>query len=132
MNQNSPLASATVGQIAINAKDLPRATAFYRDVLKFPFLMEAGKMAFFQCGEVRLMLSEPEGPEYDHPSSIVYFRVQRIRDCFEALRASGVSFVGEPHCVAPMADHDLWMAFFRDSEDNVLAMMSEEPKSSES
>ena len=51
-----------IGQIAINAHDVARATAFYRDTLELPFLFAAGKLSFFDCGGVRLMLTEPEKP----------------------------------------------------------------------
>lgn len=56
-----------IGQIAINVQDVERATAFYRDVLGLPLLFTAGQLAFFDCGGVRLMLSYPEMPEFDHP-----------------------------------------------------------------
>ena len=45
-----------IGQIAIRARDLPAAVAFYRDVLGLEYLFEAGTLAFFMCGDVRLML----------------------------------------------------------------------------
>jgi methylmalonyl-CoA/ethylmalonyl-CoA epimerase len=32
---------------------------------------------------------------------------------------------GEPHVVAKMPDHDLWLAEFRDSEGNIMALMAE-------
>ena len=128
MSTEPILAEATLGQIAINVGDLGRATAFYQDTLGFKLLFDAGTMAFFDCGGVRLMLGRAEKPEFDHPSSILYFKVDGIRSHHERLCAKGVEFVGEPHLVAPMQDHDLWMAFFRDSEGNTLALMSEEPK----
>src|SRR6202795_4900276 len=64
-----------IGQIAINAHDVDRATAFYRDVLGLPHLFRAGQLSFFDCGGVRLMLSPPEKPEFDHPASFLYFQV---------------------------------------------------------
>jgi len=64
---------ARIGQIAINAHDVDRATAFYRDVLGLPHLFRAGQLSFFDCGGVRLMLDKPEKAEFDHPSSIIYF-----------------------------------------------------------
>ena len=71
---------AQIGQIAIAVKDLPGAVAFYRDVLGLPFLFEAPpKLAFFDCAGVRLMLSEPEKPEFDHPASIIYYRVTNMQ-----------------------------------------------------
>ena len=114
-----------LGQIAINAHDIQRATAFYRDKLGLRFLFTAGKLAFFDCGGVRLMLDVAEKPEFDHPSSILYFRVPDINAAYRQLVSSDVRFEDEPHVIARMPDHDLWMTFFRDSEDNLLALMSE-------
>jgi len=114
-----------LGQIAINAHDIQRATAFYRDKLGLRLLFTAGKLAFFDCGGVRLMLDVAEKPEFDHPSSILYFRVSDIIAAQRQLLANDVRFEDEPHVIARMPDHDLWMTFFRDSEDNLLALMSE-------
>lgn len=121
----APLTLGPIGQIAMNARDLPRALAFYRDTLGLPFLFSAGTMAFFDCGGVRLMLGIPSGPEYDHPGSILYFRVDDIHAMHETLTARGVSFRSTPHLVARLPDHELWMAFFDDTEGNVLALMAE-------
>jgi methylmalonyl-CoA/ethylmalonyl-CoA epimerase len=114
-----------IGQIAVNARDVARATAFYRDVLELPLLFEVGGMAFFDCGGVRLMLSKPERAELDHPGSILYYRVEDINVASERLKQKGVVMEQEPHFLAAMSDHDLWMAFLRDSEGNLLALMSE-------
>jgi methylmalonyl-CoA/ethylmalonyl-CoA epimerase len=114
-----------LGQIAINAKDVERAAAFYQDVLGLKLLFKAPPgLAFFDCG-VRLMLSYAEKPEFDHPSSVLYFAVPDIQLAYVKLKDSGVRFEDEPHMIAKMPTHDLWMTFFRDSEDNVLALMSE-------
>ena len=82
-------------------------------------------MAFFDCSGIRLMLALPEKPEFDHPSSIIYFKVEEIQSAFDTLTGRGVPSVAKPHLVAPMKDHDLWMAFFRDVDNNLLALMSE-------
>ena len=128
MPESINLSHASIGQISVNVSDLARATAFHRDTLGIKFLFDAGKMSFFDCQGLRLMLSVPEKPEFDHPSSILYFDVRGIWPHYRALGEAGVELVGEPHLVSPMADHDLWMAFFRDSEGNMLALMSQEPK----
>jgi len=115
-----------VGQIAINAKDIDRAVAFYRDTLGMRFLFQAPpKLAFFECGGVRLMLGVAEREEFDHPGSIVYYRVDNLPEAHQTLLARGVRFEHEPTLVARMPDHELWMAFFRDSEGNLLGVMSE-------
>jgi methylmalonyl-CoA/ethylmalonyl-CoA epimerase len=119
-----------IGQIAINVHDVKRAVAFYRDALGLKFLFEIPNAAFFDCGGIRLMLSLPEQAEFDHPASIIYYKVADIQAAFALLSSRGLRFEGEPHRIARMVDHDLWMAFFRDPEDNLLAMMSEVRQSS--
>jgi methylmalonyl-CoA/ethylmalonyl-CoA epimerase len=116
-----------IGQIAIIVHDLAAATAFYRDQLGMRLLFEAPNMSFFQCGSVRLMLGVPESPEFDHPSSIIYYRVADIDDAFRTLKGRGVSFLGEPHRVHRTAQSELWMAFFKDLDQNVLCLMQERP-----
>ena len=114
-----------IGQIAINAKDVERATAFYRDVLGLKLLFQAGpNLSFFDCGGVRLMITIPE-KEFDHPSSFVYYKVDDIRAAYEAIKARGAEFRDEPHLVAKLPDHELWMTFLNDSEGNTLGLMSE-------
>src|ERR1700720_986867 len=115
-----------VGQIAINAHDVDRAAAFYQDALGLKLLFKAPPgLAFFDCGGVRLMLDRAEKPEFDHPSSVLYFSVPDIQAAYGTLKESGVRFEDEPHLIARMPAHDLWMTFFRDSEGNLLALMSE-------
>jgi catechol 2,3-dioxygenase-like lactoylglutathione lyase family enzyme len=125
-----PLGITGLGQIAINAHDIERATAFYRDKLGLSLLFTAGKLAFFDCGGIRLMLDVAEKPEFDHPSSILYFRVSDINAAYHQMLNNAVVFEDKPHVIAQLPDHDLWMTFFRDSEQNLLALMSEAPRHS--
>jgi methylmalonyl-CoA/ethylmalonyl-CoA epimerase len=116
----------SIGQIAINVTDAERARAFYRDVLGLRHLFDAGPdLAFFQCGGVRLMLSRPSKPEFDHPGSILYYKVADLAATHATMVAKGATFEQPPHIVATMPDHELWMAFLRDSEGNLLALMEE-------
>lgn len=115
----------SVGQISIRTHDLPAAVAFYRDKLGLEFLFDAGPLAFLMCGGVRLMLSVPESAEFDHPSSTVYFVVVDIDAAYTELRARGVPFDDQPHLIAALPDHDLWMAFFRDPDRNLHGLMAE-------
>ena len=124
-NGATGLGITRLGQVAINAHDVARATAFYRDVLGLRFLFAAGQLAFFDCGGVRLMLDKAENPEFDHPSSILYFSVPDIQAAHRRLVEAGVPIVAEPNIIAKMPDHDLWMSFFRDTEGNVMALMCE-------
>jgi methylmalonyl-CoA/ethylmalonyl-CoA epimerase len=115
-----------IGQIAINAHDVERAAAFYQDALGLKLLFKAGPgLAFFDCGGVRLMLTRPEKPEFDHPGSILYFAVTDIQAAYTKMKEDGVGFEDEPHVIARMPNHDLWMVFFRDSEGNLMGLMSE-------
>ncbi len=117
-----------IRQIAINIQDLARATEFYRDRLGLKLLYEFPGLAFFDCGGVRLMLSRAEAPEFDHPASIIYYKVVDINESARAMKARGVSLEHEPRIIASMPDHDLWMFFIRDSESNLLGLMSEVTK----
>ena len=74
-----------LGQVSINVHDLDRAIQFYRDTLGLPLLFTAGGMAFFDCAGVRLMLARPEKPEFDHPSSILYFTVPHIEPAYRQM-----------------------------------------------
>jgi catechol 2,3-dioxygenase-like lactoylglutathione lyase family enzyme len=113
-----------IGQIAITAKDLDRAVAFYRDTLGMQFLFRVPNLAFFDCG-VRLMLSNPESEEFDHPASVIYYQVGDLQQAYDTLSARGAAFIDQPHLIATMPDHDLWMCFLKDSEGNTLGLMSE-------
>ena len=124
----SDLGPAQVGQISINVHDVDRAVSFYRDKLGLRYLFQVPKMAFFDCGGVRLLLGLPETPEFDHPGSVIYFKVLDIQASFQTLKERGVEFEGQPHLIAKLSDHDLWMAFFRDVDRNLLAVMSEVPR----
>jgi methylmalonyl-CoA/ethylmalonyl-CoA epimerase len=115
-----------IGQIAIPVSDLDRAVRFYGDALGLRLLFRAPPgLAFFDCGGVRLMLSLPEGPDAPRQTGVVYYVVADLDATYRTLSGRGVAFLGAPHCVARMPDHELWMAFCRDSEQNLLALMSE-------
>lgn len=117
-------------QISITVHDLERAVKFYRDGLGLKHLFTVPNMAFFDCGGVRLMLGVPHSQELDHPSSILYFKVADIQKAHQDLLARGVGFAGKPHVVATLATQEIWLAEFRDSEQNVMSLMAEVPKKS--
>ena len=119
------LAVESIGQIAVNVKDVPRAVAFYRDVIGLPLLFESNGLAFFQCGETRLLLSLPEKKEFDHPCSVLYFKVKDLPSTVITMKEAGAAFIDEPHMVGKMGDIEIWMAFFKDGEGNTHAVMSE-------
>jgi len=127
MPDRQEIGLSTIGQIAVQVQDLDRAVAFYRERLQLPFLFQAPPgLAFFDAGGVRLMLSRPEGE--GGGTSVLYFRVDDIQGATTALKGRGVTFTDEPHIIAKMNTYDLWMAFFRDSEGNMHALMSEVPR----
>jgi len=129
MTTDSDFCLDQLAQISINAHDLERAASFYRDKLGIKHLFTVPNMAFFDCGGIRLMVAVPTSPEFDHPSSILYFKVKDIHQACQTLTARGVQFVNQPFVAARMPTCDLWLVEFRDSEQNVLSLMSEVPKS---
>jgi catechol 2,3-dioxygenase-like lactoylglutathione lyase family enzyme len=125
----SDTAVTALGQIALTVSDVQRSIAFYRDQVGLRFLFAAGpSLAFLDLGGVRLMLSAPEGEFVPGVSSVLYLRVADIAAAHAEMAARGVKFVDTPHLIAPMADHDLWMCFFRDPDGHTLALMCERPK----
>jgi methylmalonyl-CoA/ethylmalonyl-CoA epimerase len=113
-----------IGQIALTVTNLARAVTFYRDKLGLAFLFEASNMAFFDCGGIRLMLTISETPESTY-SSIIYYKTADILATSNELTAQGVKFEAPARMIAKMPEHDLWMAFLRDTEGNLIALMSE-------
>jgi catechol 2,3-dioxygenase-like lactoylglutathione lyase family enzyme len=115
-----------IGQIAVPVGDVDRAIAFYRDTLGMRFLFRAPPgLAFFDCAGVRLMLDAPAKTQANHFSSVIYYKVPDLQAGYQALAARGVVFEAKPHLVAKLPDHELWLAFFRDPDENLLALMSE-------
>jgi catechol 2,3-dioxygenase-like lactoylglutathione lyase family enzyme len=125
MGTNQTFGLAEIGQIAISVQDLERAVPFYRDKLGMQYLFSASNLAFFDCAGTRLMLSTPEPGQAHSGNSIIYFTVGDIDAAYRELAGRGVSFDDQPHIIANMGTYDLWMAFFRDSEHNLLGIMSE-------
>jgi len=125
----SGIGISRLGQVQIGTQNVERAADFYENVLGLKLLFKAPPgLAFFDCGGVRLMLDRPEKPEFNHPSSILYFAVPDIQAAYALMKEKGVKFEDEPHLIARMPDHDLWMTFFRDSEGNLMGLMSEVKK----
>jgi len=114
-----------IGQIAISVSDVARSKEFYGGALGMKFLFDAGPMAFYQCGEVRLMIGAGNEKTVVPGGTILYFRVDDIHAMHTLLEEKDVYFFSEPHLVAKMPDHDLWMAFFRDPDGYTIGLMSE-------
>ena len=125
MNAPSP-ALSEIGQIAIVVSDVAKATAFYRDVLGLKFLFTAGpNLAFLAAGSVRIMLTQPEGRTEAGKNSILYFKASDLATTHAAIVARGAASEHGPSLIARMPDHELWMAFVRDPDGNLVGLMSE-------
>lgn len=115
----------SLGQISLTASDVATMTAFYRDAVGLPFLFAAGhNLSFFDLGGVRLMITGPEGGQPLAGNSTLYFKVASLDAVFAGLQTK-LNFVDQPHLIAKMPDHELWMVFFTDPEGNVMGFMEE-------
>lgn len=123
-----PFGLNRIGQIALTVRDVDKAEAFYRDVLGLRKLYRFGDLAFFDCCGVRLLLEKAHDPASATQASPLYFSCPDIALGVRELEQRGVTFTGKPHLIAPMEDHDLWMAFFEDPDGHTLALMHEAPK----
>ena len=121
-----PHALSDIGQIALTVSDAAKATGFYRDVLGLKFLFSAGpNLAFLAAGAVRIMLTTPQGHGEEGKNSILYFKVADIAAAHAAVVARGAVNERAPQLMAKMPDHELWMAFVRDPDGNLVGLMEE-------
>ncbi|HSV65178.1 MAG TPA: VOC family protein [Mycobacteriales bacterium] len=122
------MALQSIGQILVSVSDIDRAVAFYRDALGLPLLFQVSgqPMAFFDCDGIRLYLGVPERPEL-RAAATLYFRVPDIDTSYAELTGRGVRFVEKPHAVHNDGSTELWLAFFRDTEGNLHALMEDRP-----
>lgn len=113
-----------INQIGVPVKDINRAVKFYK-ALDLPLLFTTDTMAFFDCNGTRILLSLPEKEEFSHPSSVIYFQVENIQETYEKFTKEELEFIDQPHIVAKMGRTETWMTFFKDTEGNTHAFMSE-------
>ena len=125
MSAISKIHLSAIGQIALPVKDLDRAIVYYRDLLGMKFLFQVPGLAFFDCLGVRLMLDTNAKKEGAENNSVIYYKVEDIQTAYKGLMESGANFETAPHLVAKMPDHELWMAFLRDPDNNLMALMAE-------
>jgi catechol 2,3-dioxygenase-like lactoylglutathione lyase family enzyme len=112
-----------IGQIARPVRSVSEAREFYDAKLGLPHLFTFGKLAFFDCGGVRLFLEESEDTG---AASLLYFRVADIQAATAELKQRGVQFVSEPHMIHRHENGvEEWMAFFQDPEGRPLGLMSQ-------
>jgi methylmalonyl-CoA/ethylmalonyl-CoA epimerase len=126
--ESMPVSLNRIGQIALAVKDVDKAEVFYRDIMRLRWLYRFGDLAFFDCGGVRLLLEKATEPGNVAGGSAIYFTCSDIALAVHDLEQRGVTFTSTPHLIAPMEDHDLWMAFFSDLDGHTLALMHEAPK----
>jgi methylmalonyl-CoA/ethylmalonyl-CoA epimerase len=113
-----------IKQIAIAVKDIETAIKFYQKTLGFPLLFRAEpKMAFFDIEGVRLMLSQAEKVPGGGP--ILYFSVDDCTAAYKALGDKGGNCVREPVMTHKTETSELWLAFFKDPDGHLLALMEE-------
>ncbi|MCF7689835.1 MAG: VOC family protein [Cephaloticoccus sp.] len=126
MSDVTASALGELGQISHVVSDLDRAVEFLRDQvgLRLLFQFPPG-LAFFALGRVRLMVTKPEGGIRAGANSTLYFKVKDIVAVRSAMQERGVVFEDEPHLIAKMPDHELWMTFFRDPDGSLLGLMEE-------
>jgi len=123
-----PFTLNRVGQIGLAVRDVDASEAFYRDKLGLRHLYRFGDLTFSDCCGVRLMLEKAREASYVGRASSMYFACADIVLAVRELGKRNVAFTSEPHLIAKMEDHDLWMAFFEDPDVNTLALMQEAPK----
>jgi catechol 2,3-dioxygenase-like lactoylglutathione lyase family enzyme len=117
-----------IGQIALAVRDVDVSETFYKDKLGLRHLYRFGDLAFFDCGGVRLFIEKANEDSAIGSGSPIYFACPDIAVAVHELEKRNVVFTAEPHLIAKMDDHDLWMAFFEDPDGNTLALMQEAPK----
>ncbi|XVV09645.1 VOC family protein [Actinoplanes sp. CA-131856] len=117
-------------QIAQHADDLPRATAFYTDLLGAPptATFDPPGLVFFDLEGQRLLLDRGA------PSALHYFLVDDVAATVERLRAAGTPIETEPHVIFTHHDDLLGPAgteevhaFIRDSEGNLVGLVEHRP-----
>ncbi len=127
MSEAPELRLERLHQIAVRAADLDRAISFYRDKLGARFIakFDPPGLAFFDLGGTRLLL---EGAA---PQATLYFRVDDIEEAYKTLVSRGIVFDQQPHMIYRDDEGTFgskgveeWMAFFRDLDENILAIAS--------
>jgi predicted enzyme related to lactoylglutathione lyase len=121
---NTPISLGPIGQISRSVRNVLESQTWYAEVLGIPHLYTFGKLAFFDCSGIRLMLTEEA--ESASSESVLYLRVADIAAAHDSLRSRGVQFINAPHMIHKHADGtEEWMAFFKDPEGRTLAIMSQ-------
>jgi predicted enzyme related to lactoylglutathione lyase len=117
---------AGIRQIAVTVSNVGQALGFYRDLLGLEFLFAPNPdLAFVQAGDIRIMLSTPQGAGTVGANSILYFLVEDIEASFADFVARGGREERAPALAAQMPDHALWIGFLRDPDGNLVGVLEE-------
>lgn len=115
-----------LGQLGITVNDVQVALPFYTAVLGLEFLFAPiAQLAFVQCGATRLMLSTPQGAGEVGKNSIPYFQTTNIEQFYTTALQRGATGERAPQLAAQMSDHQLWIAFLKDPDGNLIGLMEE-------
>jgi methylmalonyl-CoA/ethylmalonyl-CoA epimerase len=118
-----------IAQIALSVSDVDAAEAFYEQTLGLKKLFRPGPdMVFFDCGGVRLYLQKAHEAADVEKAAILYLQCEDIAVAAAELKRRGAAFVDQPHRIAEMPTHDLWMTFFKDPDGHLLALEMQAPK----
>jgi DNA-binding CsgD family transcriptional regulator len=122
-DMNAQFKLGAIAQIARSVQDIRRSEEWYKNVLGLPHLYTFDKLAFFDCGGTRLMLSQESAAV---PESILYLRVGDIAGTYELLKSRGVEFINAPHMIHKHADGtEEWLCMFKDTEGRPLGLMAQ-------
>jgi len=130
MSTTQSLKLGPIDQIGLTCTDLQEAQKFYCEILGLRLAGDVPNvMKFFDCAGVNIIMFKKDTLS---PGSCLYFRIPGepglIQNKMTLLKSHGVKVESEPHLIAKNWNaHDVWMAFFRDPFDNLLALKSDIP-----
>lgn len=123
---SNPVPLLEIGQIAVTVSDVAKAKHFYSEILGLKFLFDAGpQLSFLAAGSVRIMLSTSQGAGGVGKNSILYFKTSSTEETYARVVAAGATAERAPQLTAKMPDHELWIAFIRDPDGNLVGLMEE-------
>lgn len=115
-----------VRQVALSVRDVDKAKGFYVGILGLTHLFDAGpELSFLDAGGLRIMLAPPEGGADAGKNSTLYYQVDDLDKAHAGAVSQGAEKVDDPHLIANMPDHELWMAFLRDPDGNLVGLLEE-------
>lgn len=116
-----------IAQIALTTRDLPKAVAFYRDVLGLKLMFEVSGMAFFDAAGTRLMIGQAENTAPLQNNTYIYFDAGDWHTTEAALASRGLKFERAAEIVQRAEGKEHALRFFKDPDGNALAIMGWRP-----